>query len=306
VAIVTERMEMDFKSKKEMWESIAQEYYGAIRVDKKKIDKLRLIWRNNDYNVQEKRLKIKSKFRQQTVSNESYMPGNLYQRATSDSSDTACTENAVNKTERSGKNISINYKCSSESQSGECTLTDFFGNVFGRAVSYAYKDHMRDSVFPCGAESDSTHELCDTNDKNVVPSCKPSTTLAEESECSEQESDTDLLCSNDSEGLTDNSRTNVEKPDDYVYDVAIDQCQCYSSLKEDENEKFLRTPHLLSTVNALSNSNIPSSGTFQAKLVRSVSYVRMSSDWLNIPVKSGDVSAQTSFTGNYTTFFTKY
>ncbi|CAB3979111.1 kDa in NOF-FB transposable element [Paramuricea clavata] len=162
---------------------------------------------------------------------------------------------------------------------------------------------MRDSVFPCGAESDSTHELCDTNDKNVVPSCKPSTTLAEESECSEQESDTELLCSNDSEGSTDNSRTNVEKPDDYVYDVAIDQCQCYSSLKEDENENFFRTPHLLSTVNALSNSNIPSSGTFQAKLIRSVSYVRMSSEWLNIPVKSGKVSARTSFTGNYTTFF---
>jgi ABC-type molybdenum transport system ATPase subunit/photorepair protein PhrA len=40
VAIVTERMEMDFKSKKEMWESIALEYYGAIRVDKRKIDKL--------------------------------------------------------------------------------------------------------------------------------------------------------------------------------------------------------------------------------------------------------------------------
>ena len=109
VAIVTERMEMDFKSKKEMWESIAQEYHGAIKVDKKKIDKLRFIWRHNDYNVQEKRLKIKSKFRQQTVSNESYMPGNLYQRATSDSSDTAHTENAVNKAERSGKNISINY-----------------------------------------------------------------------------------------------------------------------------------------------------------------------------------------------------
>jgi hypothetical protein len=71
---------------------------------KKKIDKLQLIWRNNDYNVPEKRLKIKSKFRQQMVSNESYMPGNLYQRATSNSSDTARTENAVNKAERSGKN----------------------------------------------------------------------------------------------------------------------------------------------------------------------------------------------------------
>ncbi len=105
-----------------MWEPIAQEYYGAIRVDKKKIDKLRLIWRNNDYNVQEKRLKIKSKFRQQTVSNESSMRGNLYQRATSDSSDTAHTENALNKAERSGKNISINYRCSFESHSGECTL----------------------------------------------------------------------------------------------------------------------------------------------------------------------------------------
>jgi hypothetical protein len=48
---------------------------------------------------------------------------------------------------------------------------------------------------------------------------------------------------------------------------------------------------LASTANALSNRNIPSSGTFNAKLVEPVSYVTLPSDWLNIPLKGKDESA---------------
>ena len=44
--IVAERMGVDSKSKNNMWQSIAQEYYGEIRVDKK-INRLRMIWRKD-------------------------------------------------------------------------------------------------------------------------------------------------------------------------------------------------------------------------------------------------------------------
>ena len=103
------------------------------------------------------------------------------------------------------------------------------------------------------------------------------------------------------------SDIHLERPIDHIYDIDRDECQCYNCSTENESEHFLNAPHILSsTVNALSNSNIPSSGTFHAKLVRSVSYVRLPSEWLNIPLKSGkDENAPKSFSGNYTTFFYK-
>jgi hypothetical protein len=39
-------MGVDSKSKKNMWQLIAQEYYGEIPVDKK-INRLRMIWRKD-------------------------------------------------------------------------------------------------------------------------------------------------------------------------------------------------------------------------------------------------------------------
>ena len=40
-------------SKKEMWNAIAQEYFGDIRVERKTIDQIRMLWRRNSGNVRE-------------------------------------------------------------------------------------------------------------------------------------------------------------------------------------------------------------------------------------------------------------
>lgn len=94
-----------------------------------------------------------------------------------------------------------------------------------------------------------------------------------------------ILSACDSED--DDVKEQVNKPDDYVYDVVKDNCQCYTSFAEDENENFLDMPHVLTiTINSLSDSNMPASGTFRANLIRPVSFVRLSPKWLDVPIKS--------------------
>jgi hypothetical protein len=226
---------------------------------------------------------------------------------TSYSTESDLSDTELNKADEYEKKNVMNYRCNSNTHSGNCTLTEFFGNVFGRAVSYAYKDHMHDSDFTCGADSVGSSEFRDPKDIN--PDCLRHSSYADDSE-QNSDADIDMFYTSDIEEPTDtnhsclDSEVDVEMPDDYVYNIDRDQCQCYKSLKENENGRLFNTPHLLaSTVNALSSSNIPSSGTFNAKLVRPVSYVTLPSDWLNIPLKGKDENTPKSFSGNYATLF---
>ena len=50
VSLVSER---DATSKKDLWYAIAQQYFGEFRVCKRKIDRLRTIWRTNCGNIRE-------------------------------------------------------------------------------------------------------------------------------------------------------------------------------------------------------------------------------------------------------------
>jgi hypothetical protein len=129
--------------------------------------------------------------------------------------------------------------------SGNCKLTEFFGNVFGRAVSYVYKDNMHDSDFNCGVDLVVTCKFHDPKDINPDLLCHPPTAYADDSE-QNSDADIDMFYTSDIKEPTDTNHSSldsdIEMPDDYVYDIDRDQCQC---LKENENGRLFNTQHLL-------------------------------------------------------------
>ena len=54
ISIAAVTMNNNFNMKKEMWLSITQQYYEEVHADKKKVRKLRYIWRSNQNNIREK------------------------------------------------------------------------------------------------------------------------------------------------------------------------------------------------------------------------------------------------------------
>jgi hypothetical protein len=260
---------LDISSKKLFWETVARQYFGDLKVKKKRVEKLRLAWRRNEGGIREK-------------VNKSYKDKNgaklreCHKTSNSVSSD---SENASDKEMHpESKSLPIKGK---DKPSCFNEMTEFLGGVIGSAISSIYREHFMDE-----------------NEYYDQPIQKTSSPLQGQFCPGQVQKGTTSSCSK--------SRRKIVK--DLLSDDCLTYEKVYDQHGESEENKFLNIPNVSGvTAKSLSSSNVPSSGTFRAELSKDVSFVSLPSKWRDIPVKN--VADQKrgkthrAFDAGYTSFF---
>ena len=164
-------------------------------------------------------------------------------------------------------------------------IIEFLGGVIGSAISAVYQKYFTvrtedQHIQKTTNASSIHHKTCSSREKNIETSrggvvSEPSCNILR-----------DLLSNSD--------------------------CLSYEEVRHAEKyeDKFLNISNVSGvTARSLSNSNVPSSGTFRAELNKNVSIVSLPSAWRDIPVKNiterKTGKTHRAFDAGYTSFFSE-
>ncbi len=317
ISIISER---NITSKKDLWYAIAQVYFGEFRVSKRKIDRLRTIWRTNGGNIRERvrevpvtSSEVDSICSVSTDTSEKEEAGGsvISETAKADPKPVRYagesekdkgkdkSDDMINKisSRLSGHEMFLNTDSGGKHLT-DCHMADFLGSVIGSTVTSVYEKHFE--------KAHCQHHVSITGDGVKAKSSKPSQTSKVLTSENKQSSFHPSHTIQSMAKTKENSATSSG----HVYDVMSDDCCCYESTSEvsQDSPHFVEIPCISgTTAKTLSGSNIPPSGIFRSKLKRALSLVLLPSEWRDIPVKHitgrSEQSDHRAFAGNYTAFF---
>ena len=228
ISIAAVTMNNNFNMKKEMWLSITQQYYEEVHVDKKKVRKLRYVWRSNQNNIRDK---VKEYCSEEPKGKTTREDSNKMHKVSKSitkakpsinrdgeerntqilnyNSDTVKCQNFLSSEINNVNNSNVQKRILKENRCcpgiDKCTLSDFFGSVVGRAVSSLYKEHCHDGDFTCTNSDTSNskvykhvssagigHDDRELADINITPNNSTKDSTVTESEIGSQ-SDIELM-----------------------------------------------------------------------------------------------------------------
>ena len=274
-------------SKKEMWNAIAQEYFGDIRVERKTIDQIRMLWRRNSGNVRElvqelstnrsKESTIRHKPAETEIGEKrdanfedsvtesrnskcerknDMDQGDLNNYVQCESSDPAIeNDNRAKPMLNSDFMVNFNAGCNKlERESSRsplshgCHVAEFLGSVVGRTVTTVYEEHLKNEKY----RHQNTHTVKDsTVPERTLPAFRNNShDIFPDEHASSFSCGDKFTCSTSSPTpvIHSNSFPTKTRSPKKVHDIASDDCSCYECPNgDDSGAPFLETQYVSST-----------------------------------------------------------
>ena len=254
-------------SKKEFWKAVAQNYYRMFNVDKKKVERLRLLLRRNGGDIKSRVKKcpasgpcgshfVHQREDPELLNSHSEENDNESMSATSSNKNEYVDDQDVQISHDSGNN---NYERENSSMSHDGSIDDFFGRVLGRAVITVYNEICCDYQYQKPPSAAKTQDQTPLNFSNVdvgVTQCHETSTNPIQSHVLQSPKQHVIQ--------TEKSSNHVCHVDNIEESSSL---TCYDQLDEDPADNaFLINSNMLSkTAKTLSGSNIPSSGQWRSQ-----------------------------------------